>query len=169
MDIRMEAHLDFNYKLWPSIKQRIFQNADEAMRIYIAAVKRKISIWGSIPVLAGRFVRKRVKHSRPGQPPLRQTSNLYNSIQIYSDSDDFVNFNPKTNVFKVRGYTDVEYAMTLEQGGIAVNDYGQRKKHSSIHIINPLKRPVYFIAPRPVWLPVWNTYLYLIFDKIRRI
>ena len=132
----------FNNDLMPALRRATM----EASTMYAVEVRKRYSLQtGSVPSkIPGMKIR--VKHSRPGQPPFIQTGNLSLSVR------QSANFG-KT-VLKSRISTDVPYATTLEFGG-SLSVSADRKKYTSVRILNPLKITP-FIAPRPVWRPVWN-------------
>lgn len=118
------------------LKNRININLDKALTLFYNKLRELINKWGS-------FGGKRVVHSQPGEPPRRQTANLYNSIkkEVISTVDG------------VEGavFTDVPYAPTLEYGGeLQVTD----RPHASVELSNPFINAI-TIAPRPAWGPAF--------------
>ncbi len=119
--------------------------------MYAQEIRRKYNlVAGSIASKRAGF-RIRIQHSPPGAPPYWQTRNLAESVRITAN---FSGRRGLTHTIKVRVSTDVPYAPTLEFGGFLSVPH-DRKKHTQIRLINPLKTTV-SIAPRPTWLPTWN-------------
>lgn len=137
--IRFEWHGDDILKKWRSgANSGIFLACRYLQRKIKAAMKE----WGSIPISGN--LRRRIVHSNPGQPPLRQTDEYRKSIQI------------STNRAKQLGivYSDDPKASTLELGGSFRGDQN-KNKHSNIRLVNPIKK-LLNIAARPVFGPIFK-------------
>jgi len=145
MDVSAKFKLDWN---GPEVMQRLHAHLKQATRLatydYYITLKKLLDRWGSVQELVAGFgTRRRVVHSKSGEPPRRQTGNLYESIR----------WKVSGPTGRIEGviFTDVPYAPEIEYGGIARN-YGQiSKKYTKERLINPLPRGAYNIAPRPAW------------------
>ena len=148
------------------IQARIHNALRQAMFMYRDELKKRIGRWGSIPLVGG-VLRLRLIHSTPGQPPRKQTENLYNSIK--TDTFAKPNLNIATQfrlpVIEQGGavFTDVPYAPSLERGGMSV--LGAPTPYTSWQLVNPIMK-VIRILPRPAWRPVWNFMIKRMFNRI---
>jgi hypothetical protein len=154
--ITVTSNLQWNgNRVKRDIKLKLHLGVRNAVQHFYDELQKTLSKWGSIPFM-GNY-RIRVNHSSPGQPPLRQTSNLYNSIRP--------DISPVTDVLYVGGgslvggeeitgeiSTDVDYAPTLELGGSL--NAGGYKRHTTIRLANPVQGDI-SIAPRPAWIPTF--------------
>lgn len=147
---------------------KLQNNANDAAKaagtFYFNLVTRefKRAPWGSkraqtgnslsnVPILANSRIR--FKHSSPGETPYRQTENLANSIRITSSKR--LAGEPSKAVTRIS--TRVPYSRTLERGLPQISQPQSLKRFTKIRLKNPLKlRPGTIIAPRPVWLPVFQ-------------
>ena len=128
------------------IKSALAGALDKSIKLWYDTLKQKLNVWGSVPVASkSGNMRERKVHSRVGEPPRKQTSNLYESIRSY------------VNVNDLSGgvYTDVDYAPSLEYGGIAYSFFQLLKKYTRIRLINPLHGH-FIIGPRPAWRQTFN-------------
>jgi len=106
---------------------------------------------GSIPASGHGHARRRIQHSRPGEVPYWQTGNLRNSIR--SSYNFKVRSSRRRTKLWSRISTPVHYARQLERGGKTTT--ARRKPFTTIRLVNPLRsNPI--IAPRPLWLPVFQ-------------
>lgn len=165
MDATVQIKVTWNgskvmQQLHNHLKQALFLATQE----YYVTLKRLLDRWGSVRELVhnqipikrhGRTIafrrtkrifgnmRRRLVHSRPGEPPRRQTGNLYESI----------NWQVGGKIGRLEGviWTDVKYASELEYGGFSQNYLQVNKKYTKERLINPLPKWGYFIAPRPAW------------------
>lgn len=152
----------------PKVMQQLHNHLKQATflatREYYVTLKRLLDKWGSarenlhnlVPVRRkGRTIalrktrriignmRRRLVHSRPGEPPRRQTGNLYESIQWQVGG----------RIGRLEGiiYTDVPYAPEMEYGGFSRYYPQAHKKYTKERLVNPLPKMGYMIAPRPAW------------------
>jgi hypothetical protein len=141
------------------IKSRLGRGAMQAAQLYKNELKKELS-----KEIGSEFVsanlRRRFKHSSPGEPPYFQTGNLAQSLKI---STNFLTrgtiFSSSRHTISVRISSRVRYAVTLERGG-ALSVPEAEKTFTSIRLVNPLKSTP-TITPRPAWTPV--------FDRLRPI
>ena len=132
----------------------------DAATIYRQAVIRRYSrTTGSVPHTW--FRRLRVRHSSPGQAPFAQIVTGKLSVR---NSFNFNQTKGRLTIIKGRVSSDVPYSHTLEFGG-ALSVDPNRKKWTRIRLVNPLRTTPY-IAPRPVWRPVFIENL-VVLDKFR--
>lgn len=110
----------------------------KSINYWYVILRQKLSKWGSIPFYSN--LRQRIVHSRTGEPPRRQTGNLYESIQTELD--------PET--LSGRVFTDVPYAPMLELGGFSFSFPQFLKKYTRIRLVNPIRHSL-VIGPRPAW------------------
>ena len=165
----MDARIDIKVQ-WhgPKVMQQLHNHLKQALFLatqeYYVTLKRLLDKWGSVrefvhntvPVTRrGRTIafrrtkkifgnmRRRLVHSRGGEPPRRQTGNLYESI----------NWKVGGKIGKLEGiiWTDVPYAPELEYGGFSRNYLQANKKYTGERLINPLPKWGYFITARPAW------------------
>lgn len=138
----------------------------EAGEIYEKELTRtlKSAPWGSkpateagpslsnLPSITGR-TRIRFRHSSPGEVPYRQTLNLANSVRLTSQTGSGATLGE----FRSRVSTRVKYSRTLERGLPQISVPQSSKRFTDIRLLNPLKlKPGTIIAPRPVWVPVFE-------------
>lgn len=135
---------------------------EEAGKIYDNELTKTLNSapWGSKPAVdAGPSLsnlpsitgikRKRFRHSDPGEVPFKQTKNLANSIRTGSER--------KGDLVRSRTSTRVKYARTLERGLPQISVEQGKKRFTNIRLVNPLKlKSGTIIAPRPVWVPVFE-------------
>lgn len=137
------AHINVGWNGEPIIKKL---KSGLGSGLYFAAqhlqrkIKKDISEWGSDPV--GPGLRFRERHSAPYDPPLRQTGELYESIQVESSRANLT----------AMVYSDDPKAPTLEFGGRYLTLFHKRAKW---RLINPFKH-IIDIAPRPFLGPVFE-------------
>ena len=136
------------------LQQRLQNGLRQAGFMYRDEVKRRISRWGSISIVGG-ILRLRLVHSRPGEPPRKQTENLYNSIKASESAVPNFSAAQKFRLPDIEQAavvsTDVPYAKILEEGGLSI--LGAPTPYTSWQLINPIMK-VIRILPRPVWRPV---------------
>jgi hypothetical protein len=113
-----------------------------------------------------------VTNSSPGQPPLRQTSNLFNSLKpdISPVTDVIYGSAAAGNLSggeEITGEisTDVPYAADLELGG--GTNYGTYKPHTTIRLANPVRGDL-SISPRPAWIPTFLKSVPKMINHIKR-
>lgn len=150
------------------IQQNIRRALEGAAKFQQETIKSNIGSLRSEPV-AGNL-RRRVIHSSPGGFPFSQTDNLKNSIKVANFKQKRVSFgfrpiigNVNDPFAQVRQFlermiagiksninviTDVEYARTLEKGGLT--DPFELKRFTGIELINPITTPKY-MEKRPLW------------------
>jgi hypothetical protein len=167
--ITVTTNLKWNGKrVSRDIKLKLHLGVRNAVQHYYNELQKSLSRWGSIPFM-GNY-RIRVEHSSSGEPPRRQTSNLYNSITpdispvsdvLFTGGDQLIGGEEIEGVI----YTDVQYAPDLELGG--GTDYGQYKAHTTIRLINPIRNSI-SISPRPAWLPTFIKSIPRMVNLIRR-
>lgn len=147
--VQTHIRVQWNGQAFRNIFRRIQINTNVAGAKYRSRLKRELlKTAGSEPVSG--IYRRRVRHSSPGQSPFWQTKNLANSLKFSKSTANWIH--------RVRISTDVEYAPALELGGVAQVPQSA-KKYTRLRLINPLikHRAVgMFIAPRPVWMPIFN-------------
>ncbi len=152
----------------PRVITKLQNNANDAARaageFYFNSVTRefKRAPWGSkraitgnslsnVPILANSRIR--FSHSDAGQTPFRQTENMANSIRI-SSSKRLVE-EPSKSVTRIS--TRVPYSRTLERSLPQISQPQSLKRFTKIRLKNPLKlKPGTIIAPRPVWMPIFQ-------------
>ena len=124
---------------WMDIKKGINRGLVAATRLLFENIRHRISVWGSTPIAPG--IRRIRTVSSPGDSPLRQTGNLYNSLKH--------KVNKNRMVGRVWVPADVTYAQTLEFGGMSVGSVN--KKHTFWTLEYRVKPRV--IAARPFMRP----------------
>jgi len=108
--------------------------------------------------------RKAYRYSPPGSMPYRQTANYANSIQKEFELSGGGLVSPLSSTFGSKNiqtgyvFTDVPYAPTLEFGGHLQVDKSVPGKYSK-HILRNWSKKGKIIAPRPSWIPIWNSML----------
>lgn len=131
-----------------AITNRFQGRLRQAILVYYTELRHAISRWGSAPIGGG--LRRTFEHSNPGDPPLKQTENLYNSIRVDISAYDGYQITAECS-------TDAEYANTLELGGALQVDQDTQKPHTGWRLIHPIPNGmVITIAPRPAWLPTFR-------------
>lgn len=140
---------DFSEKVFDSIEKNLYRGVEAAISLYKVELQKEISEWGSLPM--GGNKRLRVYHSNVDNPPLRQTSNLYNSIATD------IKFKRRDNICGTV-FTDVPYAPVLEQGGSCQIDQ-ELKNHTTFRLINPFSNAGAEISKRPAWHKKWISLL----------
>lgn len=124
---------------------KLYNNLKLAGSMYYAALKLLINYQGS----PGTY-------SSAGNPPFKQSNNLFNSIvSLSSRTID-------TLVTEIS--TDVPYAETLELGGSLQLDPAQHTHASQPAQLFKEK----LIAPRPAWLPTFNALVGTIISSLTR-
>ncbi len=154
----IEVSVVWNRKATSDIITTIARNVSEAIVLYKTRLKKKIEKWGSVDIGGG--LRLRINHSLPGNAPLQQTGNLYNSITTKTGIGDNMILSSNLGIMTkdsdvIEGvcYTMVPYAAALEFGG-AIQTDEHNKLFTNYRLINPIRK-VITIAPRPVWIVVW--------------
>lgn len=169
MDFRVSHTIKWGGAVWYSdIKKAAKIGVKEAISIYFWTLRGILSRgWGSIQYRGN--ARKTIKHSQPGEPPLIQTENLVNSLNVLTGNRAarmyFTNvwdnksgssamfMNEEQHVACV--YTDVPYAKELEYGGLAGPYKAHLLKYTYWRLINPIRHTIN-IAPRPAWRPAYS-------------
>ena len=142
VEVRLEW---FGEQRKAEIRYKLNNGMVKATKYLHRKIKSKINEWGSEFITS--IKRKRVRHSAPGQPPLKQTGNLEKSIDY--------NFSWGEDGYIVGTvFSDAPYAETLERGGSVQIDQSL-KTHTRVRIVNPLKH-VIAIAARPFFGPTFR-------------
>lgn len=172
---------------WKKVISDVVKGMGEGLELYKNSLKSRINHWGSVPagptviettrstnergatiaqlsaqVPVGGDVRLMIATSFPNFPPLKQTSNLYNSIRrtvvkTINRRRVMLGFPNKTAfdfpLLEGRVQTDVPYAKALEEGGTSSSD--PDKPYTGITLIGIDTSKIRNIAARPAWVPTF--------------
>lgn len=134
------------------LEAHLASGTNAAIELFYDKLKSSMDVWGS-DFLVNNW-RVRLRHSSPGNPPFKQTGNLFESIAKHLK---FRKFGKDKDNVAVYGavFTDVPYAPTLELGSPQVQVNQDTKQYTNFRLANPFLGAAN-IEKRDIWLKIWN-------------